>query len=133
MTDVNSENTCCICGRGNLKKAINHAKTNKRAMMALHSSPEYHSTQEEYDLIRGTFLQNYFEIRPFRECCLKVSLFQLWWPFCSAEQNHFSNFGKGILEEHFCEIILKSGPWHRRCCLKIFFFFFFFCSGCHFV
>ena len=45
-----------------------------------------------------------------------------------AEQNHFSNFGKGVLEKHFCEIILKSGPWpRRRCCLKIFSF------GCHFV
>ena len=32
--------------------------------MALYRSPEYHSTQEEYDLIRGTFLQNYFETRP---------------------------------------------------------------------
>ena len=44
---------------------------------------------------------------------------------------------KGALEEHFCEIILQSGPWpRRRRCLKIFlffFFFFFFCSGCHFV
>ena len=36
----------------------------KRAMMALYRSPEYHSTQEEYDLIGGTFLSNYFEIRP---------------------------------------------------------------------
>ena len=50
---------------------------------------------------------------------------------CSTEQNHFSNFGKGVLEEHFCEIILQLGPWpKRRCYLKIFFFFF--CSGCHF-
>ena len=32
--------------------------------MALYRSPEYHSTQGEYDLIRGTFLLNYFEIRP---------------------------------------------------------------------
>ena len=32
--------------------------------MALYRSPEYHSTQGEYDLIRGTFLQNYFEISP---------------------------------------------------------------------
>ena len=33
---------------------------------------------------------------------------------------------KGVLEEHFCEIILQTGPWtRRRCCLKIFFFFFF--------
>ena len=39
-------------------------EANKRAMMALYRSPEYHSTQGEYDLIRGTFLQNYFEIRP---------------------------------------------------------------------
>ena len=52
------------------------------------------------------------------------SIYFLWWPFCSAEQNHFSNYGKGVLEEHFCEIILKSGPWpSRRCCLKIFFCF----------
>ena len=34
-----------------------------------------------------------------------------------------SNFGKGALEEHVCEIILQSGPWpRRRCCLKIFLF-----------
>ena len=33
-------------------------------MMALYRSPEYYSTEGEYDLIRGTFLQNYFEIRP---------------------------------------------------------------------
>ena len=38
---------------------------NKRAMMALYPSPEYHSTQGEYDLIRGTFLGNYSEIRPY--------------------------------------------------------------------
>ena len=30
--------------------------------MTLYRSPEYHSTQGEYDLIRGTFLRNYFEI-----------------------------------------------------------------------
>ena len=44
-------------------------------------------------------------------------------PFCSAKQNHFSNFGKGSLEEHFCEIILKSGHRSkRRCHLKVFLF-----------
>ena len=32
--------------------------------MALYPSPEYHNTQGEYDLIRETFLRNYFEIRP---------------------------------------------------------------------
>ena len=48
--------------------------------------------------------------------------FKLWQPFCSAVQNHFSNFGKRALEEHFCEIILKSGHWHGRCHLKFFLF-----------
>ena len=28
----------------------------------------------------------------------------------------FSNFGRGSLKEHFCEIILKSGLWPRRRC-----------------
>ena len=47
------------------------------------------------------------------------------------EQYHFSNFGKGALEEHFCEIILKLGHWPgRRCPLKVFFLF---SSGGHFV
>ena len=40
-----------------------------------------------------------------------------------SEWNQFSNFGKGALEEHFCEIKLKSGHWHEICCLKVFFIF----------
>ena len=28
-------------------------------------------------------------------------------PFCSAEQNHLCNFGRGYQEEPFCEIILN--------------------------
>ena len=57
--------------------------------------------------------------------------FKLWWPFCSVEQNHFSNFGKESPKEHFCEIILKSGDWSRsRCPLKVFLFF---SCGRHFV
>ena len=40
--------------------------------------------------------------------------FLLWEPFCSAEQNHFSNFGRGSSKEHFCEIISKSSHWPRR-------------------
>ena len=40
--------------------------------------------------------------------------FLLWCPFCSAEQNHFSNFGRGSSKEHFCEIILKSTHWPWR-------------------
>ena len=47
-----------------LWKHRTHHRLNKRAMIALHRSPEYHSTRGEYDLIRGTFLRNYFEIRP---------------------------------------------------------------------
>ena len=55
---------------------------------------------------------------PWRRCCLTVVFFSffflLWWPFCSAEQNHFSNFGRGSSKEHFCEIILKSTHWPWR-------------------
>ena len=40
--------------------------------------------------------------------------------FCRAEP--FSNFGKGALEEHFCEIILKLAHWPGRICLKVFLF-----------
>ena len=42
---------------------------------------------------------------------------------CSAKWNHFSNFGRGPLEEHFHANILKSGHWPRTSChLKIFYF-----------
>ena len=52
--------------------------------------------------------------------------FYLWRPFCSAEQNHFSNFGKGSSKEHSCEIILKSAHWpRRRCGLNVFSIFYF--------
>ena len=51
----------------------------------------------------------------------KFFYFMLWRPFCSAEQNHFSNFGRGSSKEHSCEIILKSAHWPgRRCRLKVF-------------
>ena len=46
--------------------------------------------------------------------------FKLCRPFCSAERNDFSNFGKESSEEHFCEIILKLEHWpRRRCRLKV--------------
>ena len=32
---------------------------------------------------------------------------QLWRPFCSAEQNHLCNFGRGHYEKYFCESILN--------------------------
>ena len=49
-----------------------------------------------------------------------ISYLELWRPFCSAEQNHLCNFGRGHYEEQFCEIILNSGQWSRRCRLKDF-------------
>ena len=47
-----------------------------------------------------------------------------WWPFCSAEQIHLRNFGRGH-EEHFCELIINLEQWFRRCPLCS--------SGGHFV
>ena len=41
--------------------------------------------------------------------------------FCSVEQNHLCNVGRGYYEEQFCEIILNLDQWfRRRCLLKIF-------------
>ena len=40
--------------------------------------------------------------------------FLLWWPFCSAERNNFSNFGRGSPKQLLCEIILKWDYWPRR-------------------
>ena len=58
-----------------------------------------------------------------RRCRFKTFFyFKLWWPFCSAEQNHFSIFGKGSSKKYFCKIIMKSGHLSgRRCHLKVFF------------
>ena len=57
------------------------------------------------------------EEMPFKD----ISYLELWKPFCSAEQNHFCNFGKRCYEEQFCEIILNLDLWLRKkCCLKIF-------------
>ena len=47
-----------------------------------------------------------------------ISYLELRQPFCSAEQNHLCNFGRGCYEEQFCEIILNLGQWFRRCRLK---------------
>ena len=40
--------------------------------------------------------------------------------FSGAEP--LGNFGKGAWEEHFCEIVLKSGYWPGRSRLKVFLF-----------
>ena len=72
--------------------------------MALYCSPEYHITQGEYDLVEEHFCEIILKSshRPRRCCYFKgFSIFSSGWPFCSAEENHFSNFGKGVLEEHF--------------------------------
>ena len=36
-----------------------------------------------------------------------MSYLELWWPFCSAGQNHMCNFDVGYQEEQFCEIIIR--------------------------
>ena len=60
-----------------------------------------------------------------------ISCLELWWPFCSTEQNHLCSFCKGYYEAHFCEIILKLDHWfRRRCLLKAFLIW---SSGCSFV
>ena len=48
------------------------------------------------------------------------SYLELWQHFCSAEQNHLRNFGRGYYEEQFCEIILNFNHWFLRCRLKKF-------------
>ena len=40
--------------------------------------------------------------------------------FCSAQQHHLCNFGRGYYELKFREIILNLDQWSRRCRLKIF-------------
>ena len=35
-----------------------------------------------------------------------ISNLQLWWPYCSMVRNHLGNFGRGHIEEHFCEIFI---------------------------
>ena len=39
-----------------------------------------------------------------------ISYLELWQPFCSAEQNHLCNFGRGYNEDQFCENNYKFGP-----------------------
>ena len=67
-------------------------------------------------------MQNYFEFGlVFQEMSFKdISYLELWRPFCSAEQSHLCNFGRGYHEEKFCKIILNLDQWFRRCLLKDF-------------
>ena len=43
-----------------------------------------------------------------------ISYLDPWQPFCSAEQNHLCNFGRGYYEDQFCEIILNLGLWFKE-------------------
>ena len=52
---------------------------------------------------------------PFKD----ISYLELWWPFCSAEQNHLCNIGSGYHEKQFHEINLTVDLWFR-CPLKEF-------------
>ena len=36
----------------------------------------------------------------------KEFYFKLWWTFCSSEQNWLGSIGRGLFEEHLCDIIL---------------------------
>ena len=47
-----------------------------------------------------------------------------------VQQNYLSNDGRWSPKEHFCEIIMISGHWPTRYCLKVFSIF---SSGGHFV
>ena len=79
--------------------------------MALGRSPEYHWNQ----IISKSV--HWFSRRS------RLKLFSIWWPFCSMERNHLSNFGRGLAKEHFREIISKSvHRFSSRSCLKLFFY-----------
>ena len=52
-----------------------------------------------------------------------LKIFLIWssgGPFDRPRGTILSNFTRGHHEVHFCEIILNSDQWFRRCCLKDF-------------
>ena len=49
-----------------------------------------------------------------------ISYLELWWPFCSAGQNHLCNFDVGYQEQQFCGIIINLNQLFRFH-LKVFF------------
>ena len=60
---------------------------------------------------------NYFEFGPVVQEKMSfkgISYLELWCPFCSVEQNHLCNFGKGHNEEQFCEVVLNVDKRFRR-------------------
>ena len=59
-------------------------------------------------------------LSPAKSHATHISYLEFWQPFCSAEQNHLCNFGRGYQEEQFYVIILNLNQWFRRCHLKDF-------------
>ena len=49
-----------------------------------------------------------------------ISYLELWWPFCSAGQNHLCNIDVGYQEKQFCGIIINLNQLFRRCYLSFF-------------
>ena len=72
----------------------------------------------------GTFMWSYMEFGPEvqEEMSFKdISYLELWWPFCSVEQNHLCDFGRGHHEEHSYYVIWNLDQlFRRRCGLKMF-------------
>ena len=63
-------------------------------------------------------MSSYMKFEPVvQEMLFKgISYLELWWPFCSAEQNHLCSLGRGYYEQQFCEIILNLDQWFSRKC-----------------
>ena len=45
---------------------------------------------------------------------IKIFLFKLWRPFCSAKRWGLQTCGRGHYEEHLREFLLNLGQWLRR-------------------
>ena len=91
--------------------------------------PLFGQANQLCNLCRGHHEEQFCKIilnmKWIRRCCLNIkdnSYLELWRPFCSAEQNHKCNFGRGHHdhEEQFCAIILNLNPQLRGCCFTIF-------------
>ena len=49
-----------------------------------------------------------------------ISYLQLWWSFCSAEQDNLCNFDRRNYEEHFCDVILNLDQCFMEMSFRIF-------------
>ena len=102
-----------------LLHAISNGKDQRTHQQNLISSFAIHSMQS----ITAKVATGNFKLGPVvqEEMLFKgISYLELWQPFYSVEQHHLCNFGRGVYEEQFCEIILNLGQWFSRCCLKDF-------------